>query len=228
MNRINCNIVRDILPLYIDGVVCEDSVNAVKAHLAECEECSREAERIAGKLSIPDLQSAEMCEMNMLRRFKRRIRWKRRLAVLLAVVVTAVIAGGGFYKVFVLGSLAASDRVQLAPEFEYLEDAYLNQGWVLHILDGADNVVNCRTEYIENNAGEAAGCNIYVYTAPRIGLNDTIGSYSWGYSVHGISEGEEEDFIVNLVFKDKTVRYSMLEEGLYEPQEVRRPLGGLE
>jgi len=35
-----CGIVKDLLPLYIDGVCSEDSRALVEAHLAECPECS--------------------------------------------------------------------------------------------------------------------------------------------------------------------------------------------
>ena len=37
-----CEIVRDLLPLYIDGVCLEGSRELVEEHLKECEACSRE------------------------------------------------------------------------------------------------------------------------------------------------------------------------------------------
>lgn len=37
----NCNIVRDLLPLYHDGVCSEESRAAVEEHLAGCEACRR-------------------------------------------------------------------------------------------------------------------------------------------------------------------------------------------
>ncbi len=35
----NCNIVRDLLPLYEDRVTGTETTNEIKVHLAECEEC---------------------------------------------------------------------------------------------------------------------------------------------------------------------------------------------
>ncbi|MCD7748093.1 MAG: zf-HC2 domain-containing protein [Firmicutes bacterium] len=35
----NCDIVRDLLPLYIDHETSEESSEMIKEHLAECEEC---------------------------------------------------------------------------------------------------------------------------------------------------------------------------------------------
>ena len=36
--KINCRVIRDILPLYVDGVVSEDTSALVEEHLTECEE----------------------------------------------------------------------------------------------------------------------------------------------------------------------------------------------
>lgn len=38
----NCDIIRDLLPLYCDGVCSEDTRLAVEAHLAACESCRSE------------------------------------------------------------------------------------------------------------------------------------------------------------------------------------------
>ena len=34
-----CNIVRDILPLYVEDMVSEETEKFVKEHLAECKNC---------------------------------------------------------------------------------------------------------------------------------------------------------------------------------------------
>ena len=39
MNKISCDICKDLLPLVKDGIASEDSVQAVKEHLKECETC---------------------------------------------------------------------------------------------------------------------------------------------------------------------------------------------
>jgi hypothetical protein len=42
----NCNIVKDLLPLYVDGTLSPDSRLLVEEHLQICKECSREQERM--------------------------------------------------------------------------------------------------------------------------------------------------------------------------------------
>lgn len=39
MKQINCNIIRDLIPSYLDGICSEDSKDAVKEHLMGCEKC---------------------------------------------------------------------------------------------------------------------------------------------------------------------------------------------
>ena len=37
----SCDIIKDLLPGYIDGVLSEAGENVVKRHLEECEKCNR-------------------------------------------------------------------------------------------------------------------------------------------------------------------------------------------
>ena len=39
MEKINCNVIQDILPLYIDDVVSDDTKELVEEHLQNCEIC---------------------------------------------------------------------------------------------------------------------------------------------------------------------------------------------
>lgn len=39
MNNISCNVIRDLLPSYMDKIASDDSVKLVEEHLAQCSEC---------------------------------------------------------------------------------------------------------------------------------------------------------------------------------------------
>ena len=41
MSMSNCNIVRDLLPLYADGETSEETSEMIKEHLSGCEDCRR-------------------------------------------------------------------------------------------------------------------------------------------------------------------------------------------
>ena len=59
MNTIRCSIVEDLLPLYIDGALREETAQAVREHLSACPACRNEYEKLAQTLTLPsapDLQ----------------------------------------------------------------------------------------------------------------------------------------------------------------------------
>ena len=37
--RISCEVIQDLLPLYVDKACSEDSTGLVEEHMAECESC---------------------------------------------------------------------------------------------------------------------------------------------------------------------------------------------
>ncbi len=57
MNSTSCNMVRDLLPLYIDEVCCEESRCFIEEHLKKCEECRNYYEDM--KWEIPEKLSSE-------------------------------------------------------------------------------------------------------------------------------------------------------------------------
>lgn len=39
-NKLSCEIIKDLLPLYVDKLVSEETKNAVDEHIEECEGCN--------------------------------------------------------------------------------------------------------------------------------------------------------------------------------------------
>lgn len=50
---IKCSVIRDLLPLYIDGVASSDTREMVEEHLETCPSCRRELEQLQKPLSLP-------------------------------------------------------------------------------------------------------------------------------------------------------------------------------
>ena len=42
--RISCDIAKDLIPIYIDGVLSKESEEAVRDHVEQCEECQKMVE----------------------------------------------------------------------------------------------------------------------------------------------------------------------------------------
>lgn len=91
--KINCNIIRDILPLYVDGVVSADTSALVEEHLTECEDCRQEAERMKAHMNLPDSGEVEAAEAKVIKDFGKAFRKKSR--------INAIKAAGSFLLVAV-------------------------------------------------------------------------------------------------------------------------------
>lgn len=95
MNKLDCPIVRDLLPLYIDQVTSAETAQAVEDHLATCPACRREREALEGDLPEPSPQEAATAQQfgAMMRRLKRK---EARRSALIVLLVFAAIAAGLF------------------------------------------------------------------------------------------------------------------------------------
>ena len=65
----NCNMIKDLLPLYADEVCSDESRKAVEEHLKECPDCKAELEKLRRHVAVSPQKDAEV-----LRRIKKRLR----------------------------------------------------------------------------------------------------------------------------------------------------------
>lgn len=61
MNKITCEIIKDLLPLYIDDVCSDDSKYILEEHISHCESCKKELENIKSELSLIDNRIYKDC-----------------------------------------------------------------------------------------------------------------------------------------------------------------------
>ena len=85
MNR-ECNIIRDLLPLYAEGIASTDTAAFVEEHLRTCADCQAEYERI----KEPEVVRAET-EALPLRALSRKLRTRRRAAAAFAALLVAAV-----------------------------------------------------------------------------------------------------------------------------------------
>lgn len=85
MREIRCSIINDILPLYVDGVVSNDTKEMVEEHLRICDECKKEATMMKKKVAIPAERDAKV-----IKEIKKKIRNKKFLVSVASVLFTAI------------------------------------------------------------------------------------------------------------------------------------------
>lgn len=92
--KYNCNVIKDLIPLYNDNVASDESVQAIKEHLTECDDCRNYSAACRQGLQVMDAQvlsDKENETIGQVLSYKKRIRKHvKRLILLLAMVSVAV------------------------------------------------------------------------------------------------------------------------------------------
>ena len=92
--KTTCGIVKDLLPLYIDGVCSEESKALVQAHLSECEKCQKyhEAMRMTEQNAKEDTRDMKL--ENGLKNLKSRVNRRiLKLGLAAAALLVCILAG---------------------------------------------------------------------------------------------------------------------------------------
>lgn len=95
MKEIKCTIIQDILPLYIDGVVGQDTKEMVEEHLKQCERCKEECEAMKREIYLPIENKAPI-----LKSIKKKWRNKKIIISGVSVLLTASLLFGIFGYIF--------------------------------------------------------------------------------------------------------------------------------
>lgn len=98
MATISCDVIKDLLPLYVDGVLSADSRKLMEEHLAACPQCRACREELRQK-NVRRLGVAAEREGEVIKKLRRRIKARRLRAVCLTAVLAAVLAGMLWYAI---------------------------------------------------------------------------------------------------------------------------------
>lgn len=92
MKKIKCSVIQDLLPLYVDEVVSDDTKSLVNEHLLTCEICKNEYEQLKGTLYVPIENKATLfSQLNK--------RWNRRKWLLIfGSVLTTTLLGFALFS----------------------------------------------------------------------------------------------------------------------------------
>ncbi len=86
--KISCNVIQDLLPLYIDKITSKESNQLIEEHLSECEKCKQELELLNSKEPTPLIKSEELIPLKMM---KNNIYNRKRKAVILISMIVFLV-----------------------------------------------------------------------------------------------------------------------------------------
>ena len=103
MKFLPCELIRDILPLYHDGVCSDTSRKLVDSHLETCEKCTSVLQGMTAEIEMPKLEVDAAKPLKSIKRKWRAKTW------LLGLVI-------GFAVFFLWMELTQNKNVKIAPE----------------------------------------------------------------------------------------------------------------
>lgn len=118
-NQLACDIVRDLLPLYHDGVASKTTCDAVQAHLKQCPACREEYGSLCREIPVQNEKpSTRRSFLAMMRRQKQ----KRLIFGITAVLLTLVLTFGVAEMIFVGNPVIRLHNRQLQKAVSSLEN----------------------------------------------------------------------------------------------------------
>lgn len=86
MNKVSCEVIQDLIPLYAEDMLSEDSKELVDSHLDECEECSEYLESLK-RMNVLPVET----DTQPLKKIRKEIQKKKWYAVMVAVLTTLLL-----------------------------------------------------------------------------------------------------------------------------------------
>ena len=69
-----CEIIRDLLPLYIDGLTSKESNQEIEKHLKNCEECQKYYQEMTGDIdNFSVITNEEIEDVNLIKKIKKKM-----------------------------------------------------------------------------------------------------------------------------------------------------------
>ncbi|EXM38644.1 hypothetical protein RASY3_17320 [Ruminococcus albus SY3] len=155
-----CNVVRDLLASYCDGLLEEVTKREVEAHLTECEECRKLKESYTAELSAERTILEEKENINPFKKLKRKIKRikVRAVVAILAASLMVIVAG-----VLTVGQVIKHERF---PSWESIIQT-------IEVRRAAKNLIS----------GDIEGFIKYLYKPEPI-----VNTYKYAFKPTGMSE----------------------------------------
>lgn len=116
MKKMNCNIIRDILPLYLDDVVSVDTKELVEDHLNICDSCRMESEILGQNIALPINRNIKLSDAKVVKKLKNRLLRKKVIVSVISVVVSVAIVIGIYVYMSLTGSYIPYDSANIQIE----------------------------------------------------------------------------------------------------------------
>lgn len=192
-----CEIIKDLLPSYVDSLTSDESNFEIEEHLKNCSDCAQVYEQMKADIKTKPV----VYNKEKIKPFKKLN--KKIIHIVIAVIVICVLASNAYTHLFVKGWKINSKDMnfeysyqngQLIFNFELKNGRILN-AWGMTDNDGTEiGLKQCF--YGVLNIQNIPNPNQFIYDIDCMDEKGNIKQFT-------------EDDLINLVFSDKTETYSL-------------------
>ena len=177
-----CEIIRDLLPSYVDGLTSEESNREITAHVAECAPCKEILEQMQEEMQTKEEKEGR--KINPFRKFN------RRMMSAVAVAVAVCVGVGGFgYKAFARGFAINPQEITMEPKLEG-DMLYLN----FEVKDGV--LVHSASMYDQTMASIDLR---KAWASPGDAEQNEPNRFRWGMNLRALTVGSGERMEMQLI-----------------------------
>jgi len=186
-----CEIVKDLLPSYIDGLTSAESNSEIEEHLLTCQECTEILEQMKTEVDVENVEFNK----EMIKPFKKLN--KRVIKSVLITLAACIVVVGSYFYFFEIGWKVDSDDLNIT--YSYEDDRLL---FKFELTNG--KVLNFWTDHHRIPPIPY----VITFTECYDSIFDDIGNtFSYGISEeneYGKMKTFTDDDLIILHFKDKT------------------------
>lgn len=203
----NCKIIQDLLPLYADGIASEETSEAVRKHIAECEECGKIYEKMTAYTKI--IESAQNDrEVDYMKKIKSRGK-KITAAIVGSFSAAAIVLL--CLKLFYWGFAVTADDIDIICNM-HKHDDYVDGGVYVEFIIEMKNGMALRHDTSQYASDDC----IYKYITPRavfrmpFDMPKDQSSFSIAYKMYNNTEGYEPlNNELNIILDDTSFNYNI-------------------
>ena len=177
-----CEIIRDLLPSYVDGLTSAESNREIETHIEDCTPCKEILRQMQ-----EDVQEKEPKAKRKINPFRK---FNRRMIGAVTVAVAVCIGVGGFgYKAFAKGFAINPNEITMQPILEG-DMLYLN----FEIADGV--LVHSASMYDNTSASIDLR---KAWASPGDVQRNEPNQFRWGMNLHALTVGSGERLEMQLI-----------------------------
>lgn len=121
-DKINCNIVQDLLPNYIENLTNEETNLYIEEHIKDCNSCKKLLEDLQKDFKLTNTKKEER-EIKYFKKYNKKMKILKIIIIILLIIALGIMTCFYFYMKYAYKS-AVSGTIDIVEQANIVEDSY--------------------------------------------------------------------------------------------------------